>query len=162
MMNRRQLVGSGVAVAAASATGAAARAADNAVANKEIALGLSRAIMAGDWAKVDALLADDFKYVGDGAPAIDKPAFMGFMKGVLASAMTEMKMEFPRVVAEGEFVAVEYTNEMTHSGEFFGIPATGKRVLATGHFIRQIRNGKIVAEWQTTNAMGLINQLKAK
>lgn len=39
-------------------------------ANKEIALGLSRAIMTGQWDKVDALLADDFTYIGDGQPAI--------------------------------------------------------------------------------------------
>jgi len=56
-------------------------------------------------------------------------------------------------------VAIEYTNEMTNSGSFLGAPATGKRVLATGHFIREVKNDKITAEWQTTNALGLMKQL---
>jgi predicted ester cyclase len=68
-------------------------------------------------------------------------------------------MQFLRVVAEGNLVAVDYTNEMTHSGSFFGIAATGKRVHATGQFIREIKEGRVSAEWQTTNAMGLMQQL---
>jgi len=129
--------------------------------NKEIALDVSKAIMNGEWEKVDGLLADDFTYVGDGAPAINKEQYMGFMRSVLCAAMTDMDMKFVRVIAEGDLVAIEYTNEMTHSGEFFGVAATGKRVIGTGHFIRKVENGKVTAEWQTTNALGLMRQLGA-
>ncbi len=128
---------------------------------KEIAIGVSKAIMNGEWEKVDELLADDFTYVGDGAPQINKAQYVGFMRGVLSSAMTDMDMDFVRVVAEGDLVAIEYTNKMTHSGEFYGVPATGKRVTGTGHFIREVKDGKVTAEWQTTNAMGLMRQLGA-
>lgn len=129
--------------------------------NKDITLGLSRAIMSGDWAKVDSLLADDFIYNGDGNPPMNKQQYIGFMRDVLCTAMTNMDMKFPRVIAEGDLVAVDYTNAMTHTGTFYGIPATNKRVMGTGQFIRQIKNGKVVAEWQTTNAMGLMAQLGA-
>ncbi len=128
---------------------------------KEAAVGVSKAIMNGNWEKVDELLADDFFYIGDGAPAINKQQYIGFMRGVLCAAMTDMDMDFLRVIAEGDLVAIEYTNKMTHSGEFFGIPATGKRVLGTGQFIREVKDGKVTAEWQTTNAMGLMRQLGA-
>lgn len=127
--------------------------------NKEVALGLSRAIMSGDWAKAETLLADDFRYVGDGKPAINKMQYIGFMRDVLCAAMTDMDMKFPRVVAEGNMVAVDYTNEMTHSGAFMGIPATRKRLVTTGQFMREIKNGKVCAEWQTTNAAGLMQAL---
>ena len=40
-------------------------------------------------------------------------------------------------------------------------PATGKRVIGTGQFMRQVKNGKVVAEWQTTNSMGLMAQMGA-
>lgn len=73
--------------------------------------------------------------------------------------MTDMEMDFMRVIAEGDLVSVDYTNLMTHSSEFYGIPATGKRVLASGQFIREVVDGKVVAEWQTTNAMGAMAQL---
>lgn len=127
--------------------------------NKEITLNLSRAIMTGQWDKVDALLDDNFKYIGDGRPAMNKQEYIGFMRNVLCSAMTDMDMKFMRVIEEGAMVAVDYTNDMTNSGNFMGIPATGKRVVATGQFIREIKNGKVVAEWQTTNGYGLMVQL---
>ncbi|MCP4139806.1 MAG: ester cyclase [Chloroflexi bacterium] len=127
---------------------------------KEIALGVSKAIMNGEWEKVDELLDDDFTYIGDGAPAINKEQYIGFMRGVLCTAMTDMDMDFMRVIAEGDLVAIDYTNKMTHSGEFYGIPATSKRVVAAGQFIREVKNGKVTAEWQTTNAMGLMGQIK--
>ena len=117
--------------------------------------------MNGEWEKVDELLADDFLYIGDGAPTINKQQYIGFMRGVLCMAMTDMDMKFLRVIAEGDLVAIEYTNEMTHTGEFFGVPATGKRVVGTGHFIREVKNGRVTAEWQTTNALGLMQQLGA-
>jgi steroid delta-isomerase-like uncharacterized protein len=127
--------------------------------NKEVALNLSRAIMMGQWDQVETLLADDFLYIGDDKPAINKAQYIGFMKNMLCTAMTQMDMKFLRVIAEGNLVAVEYTNDMTHSGSFFGIPATGKRVHTTGQFIREVKNGRVSAEWQTTNAMGLMQQL---
>ena len=129
--------------------------------NKEVCLGVSKAIMNGEWNKVDELLADDFTYVGDGAKPINKQQYIGFMENVLCGAMTEMDMKFLRVIAEGDLVSVDYTNAMTHTGEFFGIPATNKRVMGTGQFIREVKNGKVTAEWQTTNAIGLMGQLGA-
>lgn len=127
--------------------------------NKETTLNLSRAIMSGQWDKVDALLDDNFQYIGDAQPAINKQQYMYFMKEILCTAMTNMDMKFPRVIQEGEMVSVDYTNEMTNSGPFFGIPATNKRIMGTGQFIRQIKNGKVVAEWQTTNMYGMMVQL---
>lgn len=127
--------------------------------NKEIALNVSKAIMNGNWNKVDELLADDFTYIGDGNPAINKAQYIGFMKNVLCAGMTQMDMKFLHVIAEGDLVAIDYTNDMTHSGMFFGVPATGKRVHSTGQFIRQVKNGKVSAEWQTTNSLGMMQQL---
>ncbi|PLX18153.1 MAG: hypothetical protein C0599_12650 [Salinivirgaceae bacterium] len=130
--------------------------------NKEVALNLSRAIMSGDWEKVDHLISDDFKYEADGRPAIGKQEYIGFMKNVLSTAFTGMNMEFIHVVAEGNLVSINYTNKMTHVGEFFGISATDKRVIASGQFIREVKNGKVTAEWQTTNMAGLMQQLSTK
>jgi len=104
--------------------------------NKEVCLGVSKAISSGDWEKVDELLADDFTYIGDGAEPINKQQYIGFMKNVLCGAMTDMDpinkqqyigfmknvlcgamtdmdMKFLRVIAEGDLVSVDYTNAMT-------------------------------------------------
>ena len=127
--------------------------------NKEIALSLSRAIMNGQWSVVDSLLADDFTYTGDGQAPINKQQYIYFMKEILSKGFTKMDMKFIRVIEEDGIVAVDYVNEMTNSGEYFGIPATGRRIFSTGQFMRQIKNGKVTAEWQTTNTYGMMIQL---
>ena len=127
--------------------------------NKEITIGLSKAIMKGQWDLVDSFIDNSFSYIGDGRPALNKQEYIGFMKNVLCTAMTEMNMTFMRVIEEDNMVAVDYTNEMLNSGSFMGIPATGKKVLSTGQFIREIKNGKVIAEWQATNMYGLMVQL---
>ena len=81
------------------------------------------------------------------------------MKNILCSAFTEMDMDFLKVIAEGDLVSVDYTNKMTHSGNFFGTESTGKRINASGQFIREVKNGKVTAEWQTTNMLGLLKQI---
>ncbi len=129
--------------------------------NKNIALGVSKAIMNGKWDEVDDLLSENFTYIGDGADQINKGQYIGFMRNVLCAGMTDMDMKFLRVIAEGDLVAIEYTNEMTHTGAFYGVPATNKRVIGTGQFIREVKNGKVTAEWQTTNSLGLMKQLGA-
>lgn len=128
-------------------------------ANKETALNLSKAIMNGEWDKVDALLDDNFVYTGDGQAPINKQQYIYFMKEILSKGFTKMDMKFLRVIEEGNIVAIDYTNEMTNSGVYFGIPATGKRIVSTGQFMREVKNGKVVAEWQTTNSYGMMVQL---
>lgn len=130
--------------------------------NKETALNLSRSIMKGNWDQVDNLISDDFTYEADGRPAIGKDAYIGFMKNVLSNAFTNMDMDFLRVIGEGNLVSVDYTNKMTHVGEFYGIPATQKRIISTGQFIREVKDGKVIAEWQTTNTAGMMQQLTGK
>jgi predicted ester cyclase len=96
-----------------------------------------------------------------GRPAINKEQYIGFMRGVLCTGMQDMEMDFLHVIAEGDLVSVNYSNKMTHKGNFLGVPATNNRVNATGQFIREIKNGKVTAEWQTTNSLGLMQQIGA-
>jgi predicted ester cyclase len=110
--------------------------------NKEIALNVSKAIMNGNWDTVDKLLAPEFTYDGDDMH-FDKDQYIGFMQD-LYIAMRDMKMEFPHVVAEGEFVSIRFINPMKNLGKFMGAPATGKTIVSEGIFIRQIRDGKVI------------------
>ncbi len=125
--------------------------------NKEIALGVSRAIMNGNWEKLDALLSPEFSYSGDGRK-LNKEQYVGFMRG-LHTAMSEMNMEFHDVLAEGNKVVVRFTNTVKHTGEFFGISGTGKTLKVGGQFIRQVKGGQVVEEWQTTDLLGMMKQM---
>ena len=50
-------------------------------------------------------------------------------------------------IAEGEWMAAFGRQEATHSGEFMGIPPTGKRVEIRYMDFWKVRDGKIVDNW---------------
>jgi predicted ester cyclase len=47
----------------------------------------------------------------------------------------------------------------THTGDFWGIPATGKRVEFTGIYIVRIAGGRIVEHWGEEDGVSLLQQL---
>jgi len=127
----------------------------------DTALALSLAIQDGELAaRADELLSDDFLYTGAAGMRLDKAGYVGFMHG-LSVSFSDQKMTFHAQVADGDKAAVAWTNEMTHTAEYQGIPATGKRITASGNWIRQVRDGKVVREWDTTDIFGLMSQLGA-
>ncbi len=65
------------------------------------------------------------------------------------------------VVAEGKQVAIWYTVEGTHRGEFDGVPPTGKQVSWTGVDLFRIGGGRIVEARFLSDALGLLRQLGA-
>jgi steroid delta-isomerase-like uncharacterized protein len=65
-------------------------------------------------------------------------------------------------VAEGDKVVSRYTMGGTHQGEFFGVPATGKRVEITGIQIDRFdESGKLVEEWPEYDLLGAMQQMGA-
>ena len=66
-----------------------------------------------------------------------------------------------QMVAEGDLVATHKTFTGTHDGEFFGMPATGKRAtIRVMDFVRY-EDGKIVEHWNVVDMAGLLAQLTA-
>ena len=51
------------------------------------------------------------------------------------------------LIAEADEVVARITMTSTHTGDFWGIPATGNQVEFTGIYIVRIANGKIVEHW---------------
>ena len=113
--------------------------------------------MNGDWKTLDSLLAPEFNYDGDGMH-FTKDEYIGFMQDLYLS-MRNMKMEFPQIVAEGDFVSIRFINPMDNLGKFMGAPATGKTIISEGIFIREIKNGKVIKENQTTDLIGIMTQM---
>jgi steroid delta-isomerase-like uncharacterized protein len=64
-------------------------------------------------------------------------------------------------IAEGDKVVNRWSFRGTHQGEFMGLPATNKPVTNSGIDIFRIANGKIVEVWQSTDQLGLLQQLGA-
>jgi steroid delta-isomerase-like uncharacterized protein len=65
-------------------------------------------------------------------------------------------------VAEGDKVVSRYTMGGTHQGEFFGVPATGKRVEITGIQIDRFdESGELIEEWPEYDLLGAMKQMGA-
>ena len=56
---------------------------------------------------------------------------------------------------------IRWTAQGTHQGEFFGIPATGKRIAISGTSIYRIAGGQVAEEWTQADMLGLMTQLGA-
>jgi len=89
----------------------------------------------------------------EGAKAVHQKTLLG---------MPDFYTEIQDLVAEGDKVVACVLMTGTHTGNFYGIPATGKRVEFTGVFIVRIADGKIVEHWGEEDSYGLLLQLGMK
>lgn len=62
-------------------------------------------------------------------------------------------------VAEGDKVATRISARGTHTGNLFGIEATGREFAATGIVIHRIRDGMIVERWSEMDMAGVFAQI---
>ena len=63
------------------------------------------------------------------------------------------------VVAEGDRVAVRWTNTGTHVGEFAGMPATGKPFTISGMDFYRVADGVLCEHWDVVDQLSMLGQL---
>jgi steroid delta-isomerase-like uncharacterized protein len=126
--------------------------------NIETALGVSRAILAADWAGLDSLLAPDFTYHGDLGEPYTRDQYIGFMQA-MKGAMSDMTMDFTHIVSQGDLVSIRFVTRARQTGKFMGAPATKKNVEIRGIFMRRIEDGRVVEEWQATDLLWMMTQM---
>ncbi len=130
---------------------------NNSKQNKETALAVSLAIMDGRWNDLDQLLDKDFTYTGDGF-VFTKDEYIGFMQDMKA-AFSNLEMKFPSILAEDDMVSIRFISTAVNTGSFMGAPANKKNLEVHGIFMRKIKNGKVMQEWQTTDLLGVMKQI---
>jgi steroid delta-isomerase-like uncharacterized protein len=64
-------------------------------------------------------------------------------------------------LAEGDKVVTRWMARGTHKGELMGVPPSGKRVEVAGITISRIKGGKVAEEWDSYDALGLMQQIGA-
>jgi steroid delta-isomerase-like uncharacterized protein len=89
----------------------------------------------------------------EGAKAVHRKTLIG---------IPDFHTEIQDLIAEGDKVVARVLMTGTHTGDFYGIPATGKRVEFTGVFIARIENGRIVEHWGEEDAYNLLLQMGMK
>jgi predicted ester cyclase len=96
-----------------------------------------------------------------GAPVpLDFPTFLQFGQ-MWHSAFPDEQTTFEDQIAEVDKVVSRMASTATYTGEFQGIPPTGKQFRVTGIWIDRIADGKIVERWGVVDMLGLMQQLDA-
>jgi predicted ester cyclase len=123
----------------------------------QTALAVSKAILEGRWNDLDNLLDETFTYTGDGF-VFTKDEYIGFMQDMKA-AFSNLKMEFPNILVDGDMASIRFISTAVNTGKFMGAPANNKKLEVHGIFIRKVKDGKVMQEWQTTDLLGVMRQI---
>lgn len=118
------------------------------------------------WNQGQASLIGDFVTVdivvhGPGFPDMKGLAAFTDSYALFRTAFPDFHVTIDELVAEGDKVALRWTESGTHKGEYAGIAATGKHVTWTGMSVYRITNGKIAEMWVNQDDVGLLRQLSA-
>jgi steroid delta-isomerase-like uncharacterized protein len=79
--------------------------------------------------------------------------------GAFLNAFPDSHFSVDDMVAEGDRVVTKKTFTGTHTGDFAGIPPTGKHVELTYVDILRVRDGKIVEHWLSMDQLSFMQQL---
>ena len=130
-------------------------------ANKELVHRFVQAVFQdGDLSAVDALVSEDFvphtwPSTGDGRGDLKRA-----MERV-SKALTDVVFTIDDIISEGDRVAVRLTASATQTGEFMGLPPSGKRYTISEIHIFRVRDGQIAEQWHQFDQLGMMRQLGA-
>lgn len=111
---------------------------------------------------VDEMFAPDYLHHD---PANPDPRGVVGPQGVkdhllsLTRGFPDVRFEIDDVVADGDEVLVRWTATLTHTGDYFGIPPTGRRAEITGINWWRVRDGRALEGWVNRDDFGLFQQL---
>ena len=80
---------------------------------------------------------------------------------VAFEAFTSIHIEILQQVAEEDKVVTYLVTQGEHTGEFFGLPATGRTATLYSMRIDRLRDDKIVEHWSVADMAGFLQQLQA-
>jgi predicted ester cyclase len=101
------------------------------------------------------------QFVNHEAPDGTPPGLGGITMymSLLNEAFSEQRWEIHDVVAEDDKVVLRCTHSGVHTGDFFGLPATGRPFAYNQMHIIRIANGKGVEHWAVRDDASLMQQL---
>jgi len=116
----------------------------------------------GDLEAVDDLIAPD--YVDHSPPIPGLPPGKEGIRAanlLLAAAFTDVVHTVEEQIASGDKVMTRVITRGTFSGEFLGVPPTGKEVEITGIAVHRVAGGQLVEHWAQVDMAGFMHQIGA-
>lgn len=126
---------------------------------KELWRQFTKAWDAGDVDSFGDMVATDV--VDHGALPGSQPGLEGIKQlgAMLRSAFPDRQTKIHELLAEGDLIAALHTIRATHSGEFMGMPPTGKSFEVNSIHIARVADGKIAEHWGLLDQGGMLMQL---
>ncbi len=78
---------------------------------------------------------------------------------IFLGSFSDLQTTTEDLIAEGDKVMERYTTRGTHTGDFMGAPATGKKFEAETMVVYRLANGKIVETWGLNDVQAVMTQL---
>jgi steroid delta-isomerase-like uncharacterized protein len=75
------------------------------------------------------------------------------------AANPDLHAEIHNIFAQGDLVITELTWMTTHTGDYFGLPATGRTSEHPGIVVRRLVDGKIVESWEMFDDLAFLHSL---
>jgi len=117
-------------------------------------------IEGGNMESFNEIIAADF--INQTAPAGSPKGPEGvvyFFNHLLRTAFPDLKVVIHDQVAEGDKVTTRKSFHATHKGDFFGIPASHKKVTMDVIDIIRLRDGKFAEHWGVLDMQNVMTQI---
>jgi steroid delta-isomerase-like uncharacterized protein len=127
--------------------------------NKAIVRRFYKAFETKDQAAFNEVLAPDLVAYSHSAPSPQNREAHVQGISMFSMAFSEIHYTVEDQVAEGDKVATRVTLRAIHSGDFQGLPPTGKQIAVSGITLERIKDDKIVERRVSFDQMGMMQQL---
>jgi len=117
---------------------------------------IAEIFVAGRGEAVDDLVTADF--VSHGLPGSGPDVMKAAIERV-APALSNVRMEIQDTISEGDRVAIRLESSAVQSGEFMGMPPSGKRYTVEEIHVFRIADGKVAEHWHQFDTAGMMRQL---
>jgi len=109
---------------------------------------------------VDSLVSPDFVSHTWGLQG-DPIAALKQVTKRMGASLSDIEFKIEDLIAEGDRVCARVTSSATQTGEFHGMPASGRRYSIGEIHIFRVEDGKIAEHWHQYDLPGLMKQLGA-
>ena len=101
------------------------------------------------------LLSEDFVHNGETRGRVGQRQAVDYF----LAAFPDLRNEIELILAEDDLVAAHQRWSGTHSDEFLGVEASGRRVEFTSTAVLRIRDGLIAQAWDEMDSGAIMRQL---
>ena len=127
--------------------------------NEALALRVYEILGRGDTDRLGEVYAENVQYHGPGGEEVSGVEGMKQFTAPFLAAFSDMHIHVDEIPSIGDKVITRTTGHGTHTGELMGVPPSGNHMAAAGLSIMQIRDGKIVEEWEIFDLMHMMQQI---